>query len=212
MLKRLIFYLLAVFILVGCGTGAQPGIIETSKLAVERPGISAHSIKPPPPVETKEQTGSESTSQEIADTAKLEQESLYFDDEFLALIHEGKIKGVEFGIGKSIETIREAHGTPEWEDYWNGSIMMDYGSFAYGYIEDADRIHVVAYQMDRELSIDEAKKVIGKPLYEGVSEKDGMYFLTYLLKNGDELWIENFDEDKDSGIETIWLVRKDDNQ
>ena len=187
---------------------ADKPLIESLDTGIKGLDSSAYIIETSS-VEIEEQAGSEPESHELAPVGLADEQSSYFDDEFESLLFEGKIKGVEFGIGTQVDMVREFHGDPEWEDYWNGSMHMAYDNFAYGYIEGTNLIHVIGYKPGSDLSISEVKKTIGTPEYEGVSEKDGMYFLTYVLENHDELWIENLDEGKDSRIETIWLVRKD---
>lgn len=92
---------------------------------------------------------------------------LQLDRNFLSEAEKGKIQGIPFGIGASREDVIREWGEPQRTGSWQTAYdaWFDY----YYFFGNADR-SVSAIRIDGETvrySIDDVKKAIGLPLYEG---------------------------------------------
>jgi hypothetical protein len=136
--------------------------------------------------------------------------SFYFDHSFADEIRNGRLKGDPYPIGTPVKLIKDEKGTPDFEEYLNGSLVFGYREHVYGYLQsDQPTIHFISYFPKKEkLYMKDAEKIMGLPAAEGISEIDGHYFQTYILNDGKELWLEGSSASKDDPIKEIRLIQK----
>jgi len=104
---------------------------------------------------------------------------LPLDPDFLAYAAEGKIKGIEFGIGADKDDVIRKWGEPQ----KTGSWQTPYGSwFDYYYFfgnpdESVSAIRIGGNTVND--SVDEWKKALGEPREEGPGEVESGWTLYY---------------------------------
>jgi len=110
----------------------------------------------------------------------------------LDIIGEGKLPGIEFGIGASCKEIVNKMGKPKDQEFFEGGLYLDYDKVIF--LTDSDESYngkvtsISIYEgqifgVKVGMKPSEIKKVLGKPSFEGISkEEDAVYQLRYHVK------------------------------
>lgn len=110
----------------------------------------------------------------------------------LDIVGEGRLPGIEFGIGASCKEIVNKMGKPKDQDFFEGGLYLDYDKVIF--LTDSDESYngkVTSISLNEGqifgvnvgMKPSEIKKVLGKPSYEGKNEEEGaIYQLRYNVK------------------------------
>ncbi len=158
---------------------------------------------------TNETTESKETAPQNEETAE-KQSHEFFNEDFKALLNEGKLANADFGIGSTASEIKETLGEPDLEDVWDGANILQYGNYVYGYsyLEEDDTIYVIEYAPEKEYYLADLTALLGEPEISEISDVNGRYFVLYHLEGLKELWVYNQTEQEDSPIASIKLIKK----
>lgn len=106
-------------------------------------------------------------------------EKLPLDKDFFSYASEGKIKGIEFGIGSNKYDIIQKWGEPQKTGSWQ---TQYYSWFDYYYFFGNPNESVSAIRVGGDTvkyTVDELKKVIGEPKDEGINDLESGWYLYY---------------------------------
>ena len=104
---------------------------------------------------------------------------LVLDKDFLASASEGKINGIEFGIGSNKNDVIQKWGEPQKTGSWQTKY---YSWFDYYYFFGNPDESVSAIRIGGDTikcTVDELKKAIGEPKDEGVNDIESGWYLYY---------------------------------
>ncbi|MDQ0877504.1 hypothetical protein QFZ77_006163 [Paenibacillus sp. V4I3] len=104
---------------------------------------------------------------------------LVLDKDFLTSASEGKIKGIEFGIGSNKKDVIQKWGEPQKTGSWQ---TQYYSWFDYYYFFGNPDESVSAIRIGGDTvkcTVDELKKAIGEPKDEGLNDIESGWYLYY---------------------------------
>lgn len=139
----------------------------------------------------------------------------YFDDEFAEKIRTGKVKGMPFEIGDSIQEPRDLFdSTANDEVGYKGTSLLFYDNLGFGYGHDLERdnirVLIKAFE-NQNYGADDVTNALGEPSSEGYSQLDHVYFLRYDF-NGPQhdykFFIYLDKETRDGSVAEMNLVQK----
>ncbi|CAG7626163.1 DUF4309 domain-containing protein [Paenibacillus allorhizosphaerae] len=104
---------------------------------------------------------------------------LPLDKDFFSYVSEGKIKGIEFGIGSNKQDIVKEWGDPQKTGSWQTPYYswFDYYYFFGNPDESVSAIRVGGDTV--KYSVVDVKKIIGGPIDEGVNDVENGWYLYY---------------------------------
>ncbi|MEH7235374.1 hypothetical protein [Bacillus sp. JJ1562] len=157
----------------------------------------------------KQETNSEQKNEATDIKQTTEEESPYFDKEFLSLAEQGFIKGLPLKVGSTVGEIKKRYGEPLEYGTAEGAYSLVYQDFIYYYpttMDYSERANVsddvltvaATFYLKDKLYLSDMKKGLGEPSATWVSEIDYLFYISYYLDT-----FYNIDAVTESGEEGV---------
>lgn len=119
-------------------------------------------------------------------------EKVTANNEIFKSASQGKINGIEFGIGTRFEEIIKTWGEPEEKGNYEGSNYLIYDDITFMADENSEVVSRIAISGEREvygvkigMKPSEIKKILGEPKYESIYEDTDIQQRSIVYENGE---------------------------